>query len=266
MKYFDVKPPLAGTKPQREDAVEPWMPAPRSYDENLDRIESEINIGQTSATSFPTSLSVSVTNYCSLRCPMCCFGIIPPELKKPTTKLIDPIVLDRLSVVYPYLRRLDLVGGELFDIPFENNPLVRILADIADANPTDLGVTITTNGQHLTEKWAEYLVQFPFIDIVAFSVDSFDPDVYARTRIMGSLDRVRRSIGNIQNAKAAHALSHPIIRLNTIVGAHTHDGVPTFVDNARRLGVERHRVSKACVDGRSKLFRAEQSVPASSRR
>ena len=116
---------------------------------------------------------------------MCCFGIIPPEQKKPTAKFIDPIVLERLKAVYPYLLQLDLVGGELFDIPFDDNPLVRLLEDVAEAKPTDLRVTITTNGQHLSKTWAEFLMRFPFINIVAFSVDSFDPDVYARTRVMG---------------------------------------------------------------------------------
>lgn len=41
-------------------------------------------------------------------------------------------------------------------------------------------VTITTNGQHLSKTWAEFLMRFPFINIMAFSIDSFDPDVYAR--------------------------------------------------------------------------------------
>lgn len=256
VKYYDVKAPPRDAAQQAEAEAARMLPPPRSYVENVDRIAREIETGQTNSSAFPTSMSISVTNYCSLRCPMCCFGIIPPEQKKPTAKLIDPIVLDRLKVVYPYLERLDLVGGELFDIPFDENPLVRILADIAAAKPANIGVTITTNGQHLSKRWAEYLVQFPFIDIVAFSVDSFDPQVYARTRVMGSLDRVRNSIRNVQAAKAAHGLSAPIIRLNTILGAHTCEGVPLFVENARALGVREIEYQKLVLMGDPGFFEA----------
>ena len=73
---------------------------------------------------------------------------------------------------------------------------------MAEVASSTIRVTITTNGQHLSRKWADHLLQYPFIDIVAFSIDSFNPYVYAQTRVNGSLNRVRRSI-EIQARQAA---------------------------------------------------------------
>jgi MoaA/NifB/PqqE/SkfB family radical SAM enzyme len=256
IKYFDEAPSAQSV----EEGVQPPVQScslprpPRSRVENSDRIAREIEAGSTVTSGFPTSLSISVTNYCSLRCPMCCFGIIPPEQKKPTARLVDPVVLARLKAVYPYLTRLDLIGGELFDIPFTDNPLVQILEDVASANASEIGVTITTNGQHLSPTWAEYLIRYPFVDIVAFSVDSFDPNVYARTRINGSLERVMRSIKNIQAAKASRGVSYPIIRLNMIIGAHTCTGIPLFIENARALNVDEIEFQKLVQMGKPEFF------------
>lgn|GEM_PF-6759195 len=185
---------------------------------------------------------------------MCCFGIIPADQKMPTINIIDPVVLDRVKEVYPFVSRVDLIGGELFDIPFENNPLVRVLADMAEVAADTIRVTITTNGQHLSPRWADHLLQYPFIDIVAFSIDSFYPDVYARTRVNGSLDRVRRSIENIQVAKNTRGAQYPIIKLNTILGVHTHDGVADFIENARLLGADEVEFQKLVVMGRPEFF------------
>ncbi len=185
---------------------------------------------------------------------MCCFGIVPPDQKKVTARLVAPVVLEQLKEIYPFLSRVDLVGGELFDIPFEENPLVQILTDIAAAGAKNLRITLTTNGQHLSERWAEFLLQFPFIDIIAFSVDSFNPEVYARTRVMGSLDRVRRSIGNVQEAKAVRGLDQPLIRLNMILGVHTHEGILEFVENARHLGASEIEFQKLVFMGRPEFF------------
>jgi sulfatase maturation enzyme AslB (radical SAM superfamily) len=185
---------------------------------------------------------------------MCCFGIIPPHQKKPTAKMISSAVLENLKEIYPFLTRLDLVGGELFDIPFEINPLVQVLRDIAASNASKLRLTITTNGQHLTKRWAEFILEFPFIDIIAISVDSFDPTIYAHTRVMGSLDRVRQSIDAIHAAKAARGLLAPLIRLNSILGVHTHEGISHFVENAKALGATEIEFQKLVLMGHPEFF------------
>ena len=89
---------------------------------------------------------------------------------------------------------------------------------------------------------------------MAFSIDSFDPDVYAKTRLNGSLDRVRRSIENIKLAKAARGVLGPLIKFNTILGVHTHDGVPEFVRNARSLGADEIEFQKLVLMGRPEFF------------
>lgn len=213
-----------------------------SYVANIESINTDISLHNIDVGSFPTSLSISLTDYCSLRCPMCCFGIIPAHLKKSVAKIIPSTVLDKIKDIYPYINRLDLFGGELFDIPFEKNPLVRVLNDIKDTKSTSIRVTLTTNGQHLTERWVEFLLDFPCIDIVAFSVDSFDPVIYANTRVNGSLDRVRRSIKLINNIKAKRSAVFPIIKLNSIIGVHTHCHVSNFGYADLRVGAVEPRM------------------------
>lgn len=254
MKYYDQAPPPQPRAVDPPIMSVPQSAQPRSQTENFALIASDIEKHRPVVSSFPTTLSLQLFNYCSLRCPMCCFGIIPANMKKPTINIIDPVVLDRVKEIYPFVTRVDLVGGELFDIPFEDNPLVRVLADMAEVAADTINVTITTNGQHLSQKWTDYLLQFPFIDIIAFSVDSFDPDVYARTRVNGSLDRVRRSIENVHAAKAARGITRPLVRLNSILGVHTHDGVADFVRNARLVGAQEIEFQKLVTMGRPDFF------------
>ena len=254
VKYFDIETRCGAVALSLANAVSSPFRPPRSALQNRQTLENEIDGGFTSVASFPTTMSLQVTNYCSLRCPMCCFGTIRPEDKKPSMKIIDDIVLERIKEVYPFISRLDLLGGELFDIPFDRNPLVRILADVAETAAENIAITITTNGQHLTEQWADYLIRFPFIDTIAFSVDSFDPAVYARTRVMGSLDRVRRSIANMQEARSRKGGPGPIIHLNSILGVHTHAGVSEFLHNAEMLGVDEVNFQKLVVMGDRSFF------------
>ena len=159
-----------------------------------------------------------------------------------------------MKEVYPFIKRVDLVGGELFDVPFENNPLVRVLADMAEVASSTIKVTITTNGQHLSRRWADHLLQYPFIDLVGFSIDSFRSGGlcdHARQRIA---DRVRRSIENVKLAKAARGLSSPLIKFNMIFGAHTYDGVPEFRANARLLDADQIEFQKLVLMGHPEFF------------
>ena len=225
-----------------------------SYISNLESINTEISDQNLDVGSFPTSLSISLTDYCSLRCPMCCFGIIPAHRKKSVAKIIPSTVLDKIKDIYPFINRLDLIGGELFDIPFEINPLVRVLNDIKETKASNIRVTLTTNGQHLTERWVEFLLDFTCIDIVAFSVDSFDPLIYANTRVNGSLDRVRRSINLLKQIKAKKNTLFPVIKLNSILGVHTHREVSNFIDNAVMLGVSEVEFQKLVLMGDPDFF------------
>ncbi|MDQ8730949.1 radical SAM protein [Bradyrhizobium sp. LHD-71] len=254
VKYFDSPPEAVSCISRRHASTQPPGRPPRSYAENLLLIERDIEAHRSVVSTFPSTLSLQLFNYCSLRCPMCCFGVIPANQKKPTINIIDSLVLDRVKEVYPFVARVDLVGGELFDIPFDENPLVRVLADMAEVAADTIKVTITTNGQHLSRQWADHLLQYPFIDIIAFSIDSFDPEVYARTRVSGSLDRVRRSLENVQTAKARRNATYPIIKMNTILGVHTHDGVASFLENARLLGADEVEFQKLVVMGQPEFF------------
>lgn len=213
--------------------------SPSDFASNIDTVAREIEGGGAYVAGFPTSLTIQLFNYCALRCPMCCFGIIPPDQKKPTTRVLDEIVLDRLQEIYPYLQRVELLGGELFDIPFNRNPLVRVIGDMARLGSEHLRVEIVTNGQRLTEEWADFIVAHQFIDFVTFSVDSFEPDVYARVRTQGSLDRVRRSVTNLIDARRKTGANYPEVLLKSILSRHTCEGILSFEAESLALGAHR---------------------------
>ncbi len=246
---FDIDDYVFPTFETKSCAKAPAHKSPVSYDENQSMLAQQRAAGETALSAYPDFLSLQLYNYCSLRCPMCCFGIIPPELKKPTLNIVPDIVLTRLKALYPYLSYIDLVGGELFDIPFDRNPLVRLLQDLGEHVSPGFRLRITTNGQHLDQRWAEFLLRFRFIDIVSFSIDSFDPAVYAATRVMGSLDRVRRSIAVLQEAKAKIGAQSPEIRMNMLLGLHNCDGIADFVRNAQALGAAHVEFQKLVVMG-----------------
>jgi MoaA/NifB/PqqE/SkfB family radical SAM enzyme len=202
-------------------------------------MQDEIRERYCQVSSGPSELHIQISDYCSLRCPMCCCGIIDPAEKAKVTRVIDRRILDELNSVYPFIRRIEILGGEPFDQPFSRSPLRRIIEDVAACREPRPLIKIATNGNNLNDRWIDFILHHDFVDILSFSIDSVDPDVYARTRIGGSLGKVLSSVQRLRERRAQGGSETPKIYWTSVLGLHTLSGIPAFVHAAQAAGAVR---------------------------
>ena len=135
-----------------------------------------------------TLISYNLTNECNEACPMCSVqqqgGAVLP--------------LDELERIFTELRGsgirvVELSGGE----PFLRSDLAEVFALL---DRLDLFSTITTNGTLLTRAWIEQLRTVRGLLQLAISLDSLNPETYARLRGRDLLPTVLRNVDLVAEA------------------------------------------------------------------
>lgn len=140
-------------------------------------------------------LRLSVTDRCDLRCVYC----MPERMTfLPRSDLLSLAELDRLAAAFirKGVRRLRLTGGE----PLVRRDIMDLVAGLSRflrSGALD-ELTLTTNGSRLAEHAAE--LARCGVRRVNVSLDSLDPDTYARITRGGRIERV---ISGIDAALAA---------------------------------------------------------------
>ena len=163
-----------------------------------------------------TYLRLSVTDRCDLRCTYCM-----PErmIFQPKSELLARTELDRLASAFirQGVRKLRLTGGE----PLVRKDIIDIVAGLSrhlHSGALD-ELTLTTNGTQLARHAAALAGHG--VRRVNVSLDSLDPDTFARITRGGRLDHV---IGGIDAALAAGLQ----VKLNTV--ALRHDNLASAAD------------------------------------
>jgi cyclic pyranopterin phosphate synthase len=140
-------------------------------------------------------LRLSVTDRCDLRCVYC----MPERMTfLPRSDLLSLAELDRLAAAFirKGVRRLRLTGGE----PLVRRDVMDLIAGLSrflTSGALD-ELTLTTNGSRLADHAAE--LARCGVRRVNVSLDSLDPQTYARITRGGSVERV---ISGIDSALAA---------------------------------------------------------------
>ena len=199
-------------------------------------------------------LRVSVTDRCNFRCPYCMprevFGADHAFL--PRAELLSFEEIARLVRVFAELgvTKVRLTGGE----PLLRRDLERLVSLVA-ATPGITDVAMTTNGSLLAARAAA--LAEAGLSRVTVSLDSLDPDVFARlgdTRV--PLRQVLRGI------EAARTAGLGPVKLNTVLQRGVNDdGLLDLVEFARDGG---HvlRVIEYMDVGTTNGWRLEQTVPS----
>lgn len=160
-------------------------------------------------------LRLSVTDRCDLRCTYC----MPERMTfLPRAELLGLDELDRLSAAFIGLgvRKLRLTGGE----PLVRKGVMSLVENLSRfLRSGELEeLTLTTNGSRLADH-AEGLARCG-VKRINVSLDSLDPDTYARITRGGRLDQVVRGIDSAIAAGIA-------VKINTV--ALRHDNVRELV-------------------------------------
>ena len=172
----------------------------------------------------PTLINIEPTTRCNFNCWYC----VGRHMKQADIRLEDfASMLDH----YPKLKTIALVG--------EGEPLMHTgFFDMARmAKERGIRVMIISNGSTLSKSVVAQLCETE-VAYVAVSVDSFDPQTFADSRLDGDLDKVWRGVRRLREYRDAHGYVYPKIALKGTLFSHTLDQMPEIAARARSCGVE----------------------------
>jgi MoaA/NifB/PqqE/SkfB family radical SAM enzyme len=178
-----------------------------------------------------STLQIEITNDCNLACSICWRALRGHSLSvKNLSFETFKKILDKMTCFFP-VREVNVQGlGEPLLCP-DVTPI------LAYAKSKNMATWFVTNGTSLDEPTAKKLVEIG-IDKIRFSVDSSDPEVYARIKKGSSLEKVVRNIQELNECKKRSGKSYPVIALNSVVMRQTWKGLGDLVRLAAALGAE----------------------------
>jgi radical SAM protein with 4Fe4S-binding SPASM domain len=159
---------------------------------NAADLEEDLWLGRLEFRSRPRVADVQFSNYCNMACTMCY-----PDGNPPLEVMPQPL-LEKLSAdLFPTLTSLEpFAGSEPLVFTWE---LTRRLAELFR-----LELDLVTNAQYLDEK--RFLELEPFVSAIRLSVDSHDPEVYARIRLKSQPATVFRNLASAARLCREHAI------------------------------------------------------------
>ncbi|MCJ7448389.1 MAG: radical SAM protein [Bacteroidales bacterium] len=185
----------------------------------------------------PRTVSIAITNDCNANCSFCHI---------PKGKLY----LDK-DFVTEFCKTLDKIGT--FDIaigggePLLHPELVEICKTVW--NETKLGISITTNGQLLTEDFIEEIKDS--VSFIRVSLDSIDETCYKTIRNF-DLDSVLNNI-SLLNKKIPFGI-------NMIVNSATINGLDDMLEFAKNFGAEELLILPLFTNGKFDLTNSQWNV------
>jgi cyclic pyranopterin phosphate synthase len=172
-----------------------------------------------------TSLRLSVTDRCNLRCLYCM-----PEAEYswlPKSDVLDFEEIVRLTRIFVSLgvRRVRLTGGE----PLLRRDLPTLVAQLASIDGVE-DLALTTNGVLLADQ--AKALRAAGLQRITVSLDTLDRDTFVRLTRADELGRVRSGLEAAANV-------FPGFKIDTVVVRGVNDGeLVALLAEARRLGAE----------------------------
>ncbi|MFQ5647197.1 MAG: SPASM domain-containing protein [bacterium] len=173
--------------------------------------------------SYPTMLTIPVSDTCNLKCFYCGPGVHPEKY----TLKISQEAYERCQALFPYLEKIELEGTELFNTGKET------IADwfCEQTLPYDqLKLYGATNGILIDDRRAEALVKK--FGAISFTIDSCNPELYAKIKVGGELTVLEANIKKINDIKAKNGLAPhdpPLLQFAAVIMRSTFRDLPKLV-------------------------------------
>lgn len=192
--------------------------------------EREYKEGKVHVESFPVQLSLYTTDTCNLKCIMCNIGQkVAPKIT------ISEDGYRRVFDTFPYITTIALTGAELFYDKGNPSGYVRKIFDEGCKYP-HLKFSGLSNGTLINEERARLVVdKFSWMNV---SLDTTDPEEYARIRVGSKFNLVIRNLQHIRDLKLGKGLNpenDPRIGLCFIIMERTYKQVLQMVELAQEL-------------------------------
>ena len=172
-------------------------------------------------------LQIEPTNRCNLHCNICSHSLFGVSRQKDLTLTELKIIVDKFG---NNVERIFLQGlGE----PFLNSELNEMISYVSQRK---LFVYTTTNANVFNEEIIQGMI-LAGLNELRISIDTFDEIIYRNIKSGGELERVVGTIKLINQKKKEYGVSHPVLRLNTVVMKETIPGLVRIIDMAALLGI-----------------------------
>lgn len=185
----------------------------------------EYRRGEVVLQSRPLALFIELTQNCNLKCPMCRYGAkYQPEWNMPRD-MFEQITEE----LFPTALMVDLRGwgestilkdfDELLDMTLAHRPQVRLVTN-AQANRPEI--------------WDRLMAAQATVTV---SCDAADPDLFAVLRRGGTIERLKRSVSTMVEARERHHAPVDCVVFNSVVSRDNLHDLPNIVSLAADLGV-----------------------------
>lgn len=187
----------------------------------------------------PTSVQLEITTRCNIRCEYCTHRHLPQK---------GDISFERLRAL---LDRIDWAQVDNVDFTGLGEPILHprlpdmVLEILRRGRPTH--VRVVTNGTALTPKRFEPLCAAG-ITSIAFSIDSLDPERFARARQGARLEQVLANLEALAAHRARAGLGRLRIKIKAVLLDEPYLEAERLLSYSARLGLEMPHFS--CLDAR----------------
>ena len=176
----------------------------------------------------PIGLQIETSSICNFRCDSCPLAVAGYDRPEQHMSVDE---LRRVLDAFPSVKKLELQGiGEVF-----LNPC--ILDIVREAVGRGIKVHTFSNASKIDRATAFEVVRSG-LSLVNFSMDGADEPTFRKLRKGGTLDRYRRCVTNLVEARAALDSPTPMIGVMTVLSRANVRQIPAMLAIAEELGVD----------------------------
>ena len=178
----------------------------------------------------PPCLFVEVTNRCNLTCPTCQLGT--DEAYRGYNK--GDISFENFKKVIDQIPSLVYVTLQGVGEPLLNKDIMKMIRHCTDRG---IATYINTNGTILTETKSRELIEAGLCNL-SISVNSFNEDVFAKTRSGASITKIAENIKKFIEIKRSLNSKKPIVSFRSILMKETEPHMEELILKSSELGVD----------------------------
>ena len=195
---------------------------------NLVRKDLKENIELKEIMPFPMiRLDMMLNGQCNLECVMCKVWTAPNGVYT-----IHKFWEEGREKIFPFLEEVDIKGGE----PFIQKDVYRLIDEVGEVN-SECRWHITTNAHYRFSDKLKAAVDKIRIIRLSISIDSLDPENFARIRKKGELSKVLRTTDDWIAYKNSPGARIDQINCNFVVQEANWHEVPQFYEFCRDKGM-----------------------------
>jgi cyclic pyranopterin phosphate synthase len=190
----------------------------------------------------PRSLQIEISTRCNLTCPYCSHHELPEKRSLSLQRFRD--LLDRVDL--RQVESFDFTGlGE----PLLNRELPAMAREVRRRNPT-AQIRVVTNGTLLVPQRYEPLCEAG-ITSVAVSIDSLDPERFARSRRGATLTPVLANLESLAGFRERRGLSYLRLKIKAVLLDDPYGEAERLLAYSARVGLDMPHFS--CLDPRQSV-------------